>query len=424
MSAQGGRRETVVLPERQKRRLFIASCIALVATAMTFAVRGDILGVLGTQFSLDNSSLGWIAGAAFWGFALSIIIGGAIVDLVGLKPMLILAFALHAIGIVMTIFANGFPTLFLGTLLIGLGNGSVEAACNPLVATAYPDQKTAKLNRFHVWFPGGIVIGGLAAYALTAIGLGWQVKMAIILVPTLIYGAMFIGSRIPPTERVTAGVSTAGMFREMLRPMFLLLAFCMLLTAATELGPNQWLPSILTTTAAVSGILVLAYINGLSAIGRLFAGSIVSRISPISLLIGSAAASAVGLLLLSVADSAVFVFVAATIFAIGICYFWPTMLGVTSERFPAGGALLLGIMGGVGNLSVAIVLPIMGGIYDTAGPATALRATVILPLVLLLTFGAIWFYDRARGGYKVETLTGERRSPEGQVSPQSPTPGG
>src|SRR5215213_793914 len=258
LSAQASGAGTASLSIADRRRLFVASCIALVATAMTFAVRGDIIGAWGTDFSLDNQNIGYITGMAFWGFALSVIIGGAIVDFIGLKTMLVVAFATHTAGIIVTIFAGGFWMLFLGTLLIGLGNGAVESACNPLVATAYPNQKTAKLNLFHVWFPGGILIGGLAAYFLTTMGFGWQVKMAIILIPTLVYGAMFLRMRIPETERVTAGVSTAGMFREAFRPMFLVLCFAMLLTASTELGTNQWLPNILTTTAAVSGILVLA----------------------------------------------------------------------------------------------------------------------------------------------------------------------
>lgn len=419
MSTQGSGRDAAVTSEAQSRRLFVASCIALVATAMTFAVRGDIIGAWGPGFSLDNQSIGYITGMAFWGFALSVIIGGAIVDFIGLKSMLVVAFATHMAGIIVTIFAGGFWMLFLGTLLIGLGNGAVESACNPLVATAYPNQKAAKLNLFHVWFPGGILIGGLAAYFLTTLGFGWQVKMAIILIPTLVYGAMFLRMRIPETERVTAGVSTAGMFREAFRPMFLVLCFAMLLTASTELGTNQWLPNILTTTAAVSGILVLAYINGLMAIGRFLGHSFLHRISPIGLLIGSASASLVGLLLLSVADSAISAFGGATVFAIGICYFWPTMLGVTSERFPAGGALLLGIMGGIGNISVAITMPILGGIYDAYGAATALRTMAILPFILLLIFGFLWFRDRARGGYKAETLTRE-----GTPQAQTPVPGG
>ncbi len=196
---------------------------------------------------------------AFWGFALSLIFGGAIIDFIGLKSMLVVAFATHVAGIMVTVFASGFWTLFLGTLLIGLGNGAVEAACNPLVATAYPNQKTIKLNLLHAWFPGGVVIGGIAAYFFTKLGLGWQAKMLIILIPTLLYGAMFLSLRVPETERVQAGVPHSAMFKEALRPMFLVLIFAMLLTASIELVTNQWLPDILTTmTTAVSGILVLA----------------------------------------------------------------------------------------------------------------------------------------------------------------------
>lgn len=405
LSPQGSGEYTTVPSEMQSRRLFVASCIALAATAMTFAVHADILGTWGTEFSLDNQDIGWIIGMAFWGFALSIIIGGAIVDFIGLKVMLIVAFAMHVAGIMGTIFAGGFWMLLLGTLLIGLGNGAVEASCNPLVATVYPNQKTVRLNRFHAWFPGGVVMGGLAAYSLTQLGLGWQIKMLFILIPTLLYGVMFFGLRVPETERVQAGVSNSAMFKEALRPMFLVLIFAMLLTASIELVTNQWLPNILTTTTAVSGILVLAWINGLMAVGRAFAGSIVDRISPTVLLLSSAAASLVGLLLLSVAGSAILVFGAATIFALGICFFWPTILGVTSERFPAGGALLLGIMGGIGNISVAITMPILGTIYDVSGPAPALRSMSILPFILLLIFGAFWFRDLKRGGYKAEKLT-------------------
>lgn len=420
LSTQENGKHIAISSEVQSRRLFVASCTALVVAAMTFAVHGDILGTWGKEFSLENQDIGWIIGMAFWGVALSIIIGGSIVDFVGLKSMLIVAFATHVSGIMVTILAGGFWMLFFGTLLIGLGNGAVEAACNPLVATAYPNQKTVKLNLFHAWFPGGVVIGSLVAYFLTKLGLGWQVKMLIILIPTFLYGAMFLSLRVPETERVQAGVSSSAMFKEALRPMFLVLIFAMLLTASIELVTNQWLPDILTTTAAVSGILVLAWINSLMAIGRAFAGSVVGRISPIGLLICSAGASLVGLFLLSVADSAVFAFGAATIFAIGICYFWPTMLGVTSERFPAGGALLLGIMGGIGNISVAITMPILGTIYDAHGPATALRSMAILPFILLLLFGAFWFRDWMSGGYKAESLASEsQESAPADSSPRS-----
>ena len=429
---------------RVRQHLFVASCIALIATAMTFAIRADIMGALEGQFALDKTQLGWIAGAAFWGFALSIVIGGPLCDALGMGRLLFLAFLCHAGGVALTIWAPGFALLFTGTLALGLGNGLVEAVINPLVATVYPDAKTAKLNALHAWFPGGIVIGGLVAFALSkaapALHLGpatlWQVKMATIWVPTLIYGLLFIGRKFPKTERVASGVPTSHMFREALRPLFIVWIFSMLLTASTELVPNQWIPNILTSAIpgiAAASILVLVWINGVMAVGRMFAGPIVHKLSPTGLLIGSACFSLVGLLWLSFVHSSAVAFAAATVFAVGICYFWPTMLGVTSERFPKGGALLLGMMGAAGNLSVAIGQPIAGKIQDQyiaqamggAVPATgatpaamafggamALRYITILPLLLIVIFTIIYLRDRARGGYKIVKLGQEEEPAE------------
>lgn len=337
---------------------------------MSFAVRGDIMGALELQFSLSKTDLGLIAGTAFWGFTLSIFVGGQLCDVFGMKRILGFAFIGHLAGCLVTIFAGGFWMLFGGTLLIGLANGFVEGAINPLVATIYSDRKTAKLNALHAWFPGGIVIGGLVCYAFGLIpgfpkdALGWQLKVATILVPTIIYGILFVGLKLPETERVQSGVTTKQMYREALRPMFIIWVLCMLMTASTELGPNQWMPNVLSVTTGAAGILVLAWINGLMALGRLFAGPVVHKLSPLGLLICSAIVSGIGLLAMSFATSATAAYVSATVFAIGICYFWPTMLGVTSERFPKGGALLLGIMGAAGMLSVSIVLPTMGKIND------------------------------------------------------------
>jgi MFS family permease len=384
-------------------RLFFAARMALVATSMSFALRGDIMGPLGEQFALNNEQLGWIAGCAFWGFTLAMLVGGPLCDVIGMGRIMVVAFAGHLAGILLTIFAGGFWSLFAGTLAIGIANGAVEAACNPLVATLYPNEKTKMLNRFHVWFPGGIVIGGLVAYALTNAGVGWQVKMATMLVPLAIYGALFVGAKFPPTERVASGVSAGTMFAACLRPLFLLIAACMVLTASTELGPNQWIPKILTDSAGVAGILVLVWINGLMAVGRQFAGPIVHKLSPTGMLLFSAVFSAIGLYLLSIASGWA-TFGAATIFAIGVCYFWPTMLGFTAERVPKSGALGLAIIGGVGMLAVNFVLPVMGRVYDVSGGAAALRVVGILPVALIVVFGVLFAADRARGGYRAEKL--------------------
>jgi len=288
--------------------------------------------------------------------------GGPLCDAVGMKRIAGLAFVGHLAGILLTIFAWNYWSLYLGTLLFGIANGSVEAACNPLIATLFPNDKTTKLNHFHVWFPGGIVIGGLLAFALGRAGLGWKVQFAAMLVPAAIYGLMFVGQQFPRTERVQQGVSTGAMFAACVRPMFLLMVACMLLTASTELGPGQWIPNILTN-AGVSGILVLVWITGLMAVGRQFAGVFVHRLSPLGMLCCSAVLSGLGLYAMSHATGPV-LFAAATVFALGVCFFWPTMLGYVNERFPSTGALGLAIMGGAGMLSVSFVLPVMGRVFD------------------------------------------------------------
>ena len=395
-----------VLPAQgfSRERLFLASCIALLATGMTFAVRGDIMGPLGQQFTLSDRDLGLIAGAAFYGFMLSILFGGALVDALGMGRILALAFASHVSGLLLTIFAPGAALLFVGTLIVGIGNGLVEAACNPLITTVYADRKTQKLNAFHAWFPLGLIAGGLASFAMTALGLDWHIKLVSILVVVAAYGVLFLGQRFPATERVQASVSTGAMFRELARPAFLLLLGCMFLTAATELGPNQWIPDSLKKIAGTSGILVLVFINALMFLGRTFAGPVVHRVSPVGLIAGCSVLSALGLFGLGHATTPGGAYLAAAVFALGICYYWPTMLGLTSERFPRGGSLLLGIMGAAGNLSVALILPYMGHINDTQGPAVAFQKVALLPLLLIVIFAAIYFSDKAKGGYRAEVL--------------------
>ena len=345
------------------QRLFVASCFALVSTSVSFAVVGDIMGALKEQFVLTNQQVGYIAGAQLWGFTLSIFILGPLCDFLGMRALLRLAFLGHFAAVLVMAFANGFWMLFGGALACGMANGCVEAAGNPLVATLFPDRKTEKMNQFHVWFPGGITIGCLVAYAIGRAGFDdWRLKLIMILIPTVVYGILFLGQKFPTTERVQSGVSTGEMFKAtFMRPLLLLLLVCMMMTASVELGPNRWMP-------AVSGILVLSWITALMGISRYFAGPVIRRLSPTGILLASAIMSGLGLWWLSDAETRITTYIAATVFALGVSYVWPTMLGVVSERVPRGGALALAVMAGTGALTAGLITtPAMGWIGDKTG---------------------------------------------------------
>ncbi len=346
------------------QRLFTASCMALIVTAMSFAIRTAAVEAWHTEFQLSYEQVGVINGAALWGFTVAMVFGGPLCDTLGMRRIMGLATFGHVVGILLTIFAWNYWSLFAGSLIFGIANGSVEAAANPLIATIFPADRTTKLNHFHAWFPGGLVIGGLTAFALGKMHLGWKVQFATMLIPLAIYAFMFIGQAFPRTERVEHGVSTKSMWLACLNPLFLVMVGCMLLTAATEFGAENWIPAIMSN-AGVSGILVLVWITGLQWLGRQFAGVFVHRVSPPGMLVFSAILSALGLYAMS-HTTGVMLFAAATVFAVGVCFFWPTMLGTVSERFPKTGALGLAIMGGAGMLSASFIVPLVGRWFDRA----------------------------------------------------------
>ncbi len=379
----------------QQKQLFNASCIALTTTAMTFAIRARLEPVFMNDYGLTSEEIGFAFGPAFWGFTVAMIIGGPLVDYFGMKKIVNLAFLGHFTGIVLTLFARDFWTLFAGTALIGVGNGMVEAACNPLIATMFSEQKTKMLDRFHVWFPGGIVIGSVLGYVIMdVLGLNWMLLVSVLFVPLVGYGILFFGKSFPQTERVSLGVSNTNMLKACVSPLFIFIVLCMLLTAATELGTGQRISSLLEKTG-VAPLLVLAFINILMAMGRLFAGPIVHKFSITKMLFFSAIVSCLGLLWLSTVSGGM-TFVAAGVFAVGICYFWPTMISFVAEKIPESGALGLSIMGGMGMLSVSIVLPVMGSFMDaqTTGAET-LQLMAILPAVLIVAFGGLMFVKKA-----------------------------
>jgi MFS family permease len=396
-----------------RQRLFVASCIALVATAMSFAIRGDIMGEVQRLLALNDVQVGWILGAAFWGFGLSILIGGPLCDVLGMGTILRLAAAGHIGGALLTVFSTSFEMFFASTVVVGVANGLVEAAINPLVATIYAEDKTRRLVTLHAWFPGGIVIGGVLAFIFTQVGLNWQAKTLILLVPSVTYAAMVIGQRFPQTERKAAGVPASDMVKEITRPLFLVIWGSMWITAATELGPGSWIPTIFNRvmgSSAQAGILVVVWINGLMYLLRQFGANAAHAVSPIALIGVTAIPAAVGLYLFSLANSTPTAFAAAALFAAGIAFWWPTMLGITSERFPRGGALLLAIIGASGSFSTAIAGPIMGWISETYGTERVLAIWALLPCLLIVIFGGIYLYDRSRGGYAVEKLPGQAAS--------------
>ncbi len=352
--------------EIHRKRLFVGSCLALVATSVAFATVGAVMLALKREFVLTNLQVGWIGGAALWGFAVSQLAFSPLCDTLGMRFLLRLAFVGHVAGTVVMIVASGFWMLFGGALVIAMANGLVEAACNPLVATLYPEQKTVRLNQFHVWFPGGVVLGGLAAFALDAAGIGaWQLKLALILLPTLAYGWLLLAQPFPATENVQSGVTLGQMFRAAFAtPLMWVMLFAMALTASVELGPNRWVPAVLEA-GGMAGILVLVWINGLMAALRYRAGSVVERLSPTGLLLTSSILAGLGLLGLGLFPVGPATLAAATVFALGVCYFWPTMLGVVAERVPRSGALGLGLMGTVGMATVGLVTaPAMGRVAD------------------------------------------------------------
>lgn len=380
-----------------ERRLFVASCVALVLTAMTFAIRARLETVFGPAgVGLTLEQIGYAFMPAFWGFTLAMIFGGTVVDQLGMRKGMWMAFALHAIGIVATLLAKDLNSLFLATVFMGLGNGMVEAVCNPLVASMYPTQKTKMLNRFHLWFPGGIVIGSVAGYLLMDVmGVGWQVLVGTLFLPLIFYGYLFHGQAFPRTERVEMGVSTPDALKSLVTPLYLFIGACMMMSAATELGTTQRIESLLAATG-VNALLVLAFINGIMTIGRAFAGPIHARISTTGMLWFSAIVSFAGLQLLAGASGA-FVFVAAAVFALGVTYFWPTTLAFIAENKPESGAFGLSIMGGLGMLSVSVVLPIMGRMLDSAVGTEALRIMSILPAILIVLYGGLFFARRSKG---------------------------
>jgi MFS family permease len=330
-------------------KLFTASCLSLLVTSLSFGIRAGLLNQQAAMFHLNASEIGTITATAFWGFPLAIIVGGFIVDIIGMKKLLVGAFLFHLAGIILTIFAGGYWSLFLSTLLIGIANGTVEASCNPLVASMFTDNKTTKLNHFHLWFPAGIVIGTLVVFGFNNLfgasmdpKLLIQIEISVMLIPTLIYGYLFSKLDFPVTERVAAGVNTADMYKALASPLFVFMIICMFGTAITELFTNQW-TGILFKKVTDNAILILTFVASLQVLGRAFASPIVHKLAPQGALFISAILSAIGIYLMINLDGNA-IFLGAFFFGLGVAFFWPCMIGFVSENLPRTGAVGLNLM--------------------------------------------------------------------------------
>ena len=412
----------------RQQRLFLGCFLALVATAFGFFVRGAVLDNWAVQFGLSEEEKGIIQGVGLYPFAISIILFSLIIDRIGYGTAMAFAFVGHVASTLLTIFAPNFIVLYIATFIYALANGTVEAVINPVVATIYKDNKTHWLNILHAGWPGGLVLGGLLSIGVLYAGRGfgdalpgqlWQWQMAILMIPILIYGALLVGLRFPTQERVEAGVS----YREMLqefgwgsayivsfllimgfsqiltvldlkaidwrlalglaviptipfglyvgtfgRPVFIFLMLVMFLLATTELGTDGWIQDIMRSVldSQTQGSLFLVYTAAIMFVLRFFAGPIVHRISPLGLLAACSAIAAGGLFWLGNAGASVgMLFLAATFYGIGKTFFWPTTLGVVSELYPRGGALLLNAISGVGMIAVGTIgMTAIGTIQD------------------------------------------------------------
>jgi MFS transporter, putative metabolite:H+ symporter len=438
----------------------LGSCLALITTAFSFSIRAGILAQLGTQYGFSAEQLGTINSMWFLGFPISMIVGGLIYNTVGGKAIMQFAFFAHAIGILLTIFSGGsYVTLLISTLLIGLGNGCTEAACNPMIADSYEGSKmSAMLNKFHMWFPGGIVIGSLISKFMTEANLGWEAQIWVILIPTIIYAYLFWGQAFPkpkasadirlnPNSTIVVISAIIGffLFINYLFPdlllskigldsslniilivalicfliavylqfgtLFAFIFACMALTAISEFGPQQWVGLILSKSGA-DPMLLLAITTGTMAVARYFAGPVVHKIDQTGVLLVSAILATIGLFMLSKVTGST-AYVAAFVYACGIAYFWPNMVGFVAEKIPASGALGMSVIGGVGMFSSSIFQPIIGKWIDSArteataqnltGDAMELAAgqstlstMVLFPAILIVAFTVLFFWMKNR----------------------------
>jgi MFS family permease len=473
------------------KRLLFAGFMAILAAGVGFGVRGGILSEWGAQFNFTQTDLGTITGGGLTGFGVIILLGALIADKIGYGKILVIAFIMHFLSAVVTIGATpvynamkvsdpqgathaAYWMLYIGTFMFAIGNGLCEAVVNPLTATLFPKNKAHYLNILHAGWPAGLVAGGLAA-AMLSDHVGWEVRISLFLIPVVIYGFMCFGQKFPRSEAASAGISFGQMLAQFAAPLLLLLLLIHAMLGYVELGTDSWISNITGNIVASKkgGLYLFVYTSALMFALRFCAGPIVEKISPLGLLFAGACCGAAGLLFLSASQTIVAVVAALTIYGIGKTFLWPTMLAVASERFPKGGAVVIGAMGGIGMLSAGMlggpgigynqdraaseelqakaptvyeeykasgtnhflffkpiqgldgskVNPLRDKAADTRtaaeqqvheadlhGGRSALKTTAIIPATMAVLYLLLILYFRATGGYKALRVSGEEET--------------
>ena len=426
--------DTVNADTVNKGRLFWLGILALFTAAAGLAIRGAIASGLKADW-IDpvaplqaGELLAAALGAAFLSFSITLFVASAFLDQIGMKRCLIGAGLCFFAGPLLVIAAGSlasgmgvYTIVWSGMLLSGIGWGLTEAAINPLTAQLYPNDTTHRLNVLHAWFPGGIIIGGLAGFFLSSV-LSWQGIMALVMIPAAATILVAATTDFPAPLRSQTGVGFGEMVGEVFkRPSFFIWFGAMFLTAASELAPGQWIDVALSNRVGMRGILLLVYVNALMFVFRHFAGRLANQISNPGLLWVSSLLAAIGLFMLSQAQSPAAAVIAATVWGLGVCVMWPTMLASVAERYPRGGSWAMGLVGSAGALASFFVLPVLGGMFDQAkvefagGPeafealtgaarlavedaaaSVSFQKLAILPVVLLFVFGFIWLRERGK----------------------------
>ncbi|WP_097093699.1 MFS transporter [Novosphingobium sp. Chol11] len=419
-----------------RRALFWICVLALFVAAMSNSIRAGAAGALKTAL-LDpidahhsGEMIGTVLGSSFLGFALSLLVVSPLLDRIGAKRMILFASACFIVGPLLVLaspFFGGSLYLMLNLAMViwGFGWGASEATINPVTATLFSDDKTGKLNHLHAWWPAGIVLGGLLSVLFfQMLDLPWQALIALPIVPGAVLGLWAARHHFPQTESTAQGVRFGEMLAEPFRrPTFWVFFAIMFLTASAELAPGAWVDVALTQTVKMPGILVLVYVSAIMFVMRHFAGPLDRIFSDMGLLLISTVPAALGLYLLSTADSPFTAVLAATLWAIGVCFMWPTMMAAVSRRYFRSGPWGIGLIGFAGAMAIYFVLPRLGVIYDDAKLAkaggadafaalqpgsaeygqvmayaaeTSFKAIAVIPVVLFFIFAVVWMLERRK----------------------------